>query len=123
MNSQGFESLDVFQRSYKVSLEIHRASLKLPKIEQYSLGEQVRKASKSIPANLAEGFAKRSSQAEFHRYVQIALGSADEMRVWLRYCFDLDYIEEREWREWQSEYIEIAKMLAGLSKSVLKSDV
>ena len=123
MKSYGFERLDVFQRSYKVSLEIHLASLKLPKIEQYGLGEQIRKASKSIPANLAEGYAKRSSQAEFNRFVQIAMGSADEMRVWLQYCFDLNYIEEQKWDRWKNEYVEIAKMLAGLSKTVLKSNV
>ena len=119
----GFEGLDVFQRAYKVSLDIHRTSLRLPKLEQYALADQLRRASKSIPANLAEGYAKRDSQAEFNRYVNIAIGSADEMRVWLRYCFDLGYIDEKHWLMWKEEYIEIAKMLNGLSRSMLKSDV
>ena len=124
MNASGFERLDVFQRAYRISLDVHRASLKLPRIEQYGLAEQIRRASKSIPANLAEGYAKRSSQAEFNRYIKRAIGSADEMRVWLRYCFDLNYIEEDRWREWKVEYGEIVKMLAGLSKAThLKSDV
>ena len=124
MASEGFERWGVFQRAYKVSLEIHRRSLKFPRIEQYSLADQIRRASKSIPANLAEGYAKRSSQAELNRYVRMAIGSADEMRVWLRYCLDLGYIGEDEWRKWQSEYREIAKMLVGLCRAVhLKSDV
>jgi four helix bundle protein len=123
MELKGFERLEVFQRAYKVSLDIHRDSLNYPKVEQYGLADQMRRASKSIPANLAEGYAKRNSQAEFNRYIKIAMGSADEMRVWLRYCFDLKYIDEQSWLAWKTEYIEIVKMLSGLSKSVLKSDV
>ena len=44
----------------------------------------------------------------------MALGSADEMRVWVRYALDLGYIEEDVWRQWRGEYQEIAKMLQGL---------
>ena len=123
MELKGFERLEVFQRAYKISLEIHRDSLNYPKVEQYGLADQMRRASKSIPANLAEGYGKRNSQAEFNRYIKIAIGSADEMRVWLRYCFDLKYIDEQSWLVWKTEYTEIVKMLSGLSKSVLKSDV
>ena len=124
MDANGFERMDVFQRAYKLSLEIHRVSLKLPKVEQYCMAAQMRRASKSIPANLAEGYAKRASQAEFNRFVQMAIGSADEMRVWLRYCVDLGYIGKDEWMKWKAEYVEVARMLTGLSKAAsLKSDV
>ncbi len=79
---KSFEDLEVFQRAYKVSLEIHRHSLEFPQREQYGLGEQIRQASKSICANIAEGFAKqRYSSKEFKRYIMIASGSSDEMRV------------------------------------------
>src|SRR5262245_58731844 len=62
-----FEDLEVFKRAYRLSLEIHRASLKFPALEQRTLADQVRRASKSICANLAEGFAKqRQSRAEFN---------------------------------------------------------
>ena len=47
----------------------------------------------------------------------MAIGSADEMRVWLRYCRDLEYISESQWQVWRDEYQEIARMLQGLSKS------
>ncbi len=56
-----FEVLEVFQRAYRISLEVHRKSLSFPPVEQYGLGDQVRRASKSICANIAEGFAKQSS--------------------------------------------------------------
>ena len=114
---EAFEDLEVFQRAYRVSLEVHQQSLSFPSIEQYALGDQVRRASKSICANLAEGFAKQSaSAAEFKRFVLMAMGSADEMRVWLRYCLDLGYIDEAMWQRWRDEYQEISKMLQGLSR-------
>ena len=113
-----FEDLAVFQKAYRVSLELHRKSLEFPKHEQYGLAEQVRRASKSICANLAEGHGKQGhSVKEFKRCVSIALGSSDEMRVWLRYCLDLEYIEETEWQRWKESYQEISRMLQGLYRS------
>ena len=114
-SAQHFEDLAVFKRAYRISLDIHHVSLGLPKEEQYGLASQIRRASKSIPANIAEGFGKqRLSRVEFHRFLMIAMGSADEMRVWSRYCLDLGYIEEATWRNWRDEYQEIARMLHGL---------
>jgi four helix bundle protein len=114
-----FEDLEVFKRAYVISLEIHQASLKFPSIEQYALADQVRRASKGICSNLAEGFGKQvHSKAEFRRFVVMAIGSADEMRVWSRYCLDLGYIDEVTWERWHCEYEEIAKMLTGLEKSL-----
>ena len=114
-----FERLEVFQRAYRVSLAIHRASLTFPKIEQTALADQVRRASKSICANLAEGFAKQPhSKAEFKRFISMALGSADEMRVWIRYCRDLDYVDDETWQRWRDEYQIVSKMLHGLHRKV-----
>ena len=109
----------MFQRAYRVSLEIYRFSLTMPQIEQYALADQLRRASKSICANLAEGFGKQSlSKAEFKRFVVMSMGSADEMRVWLRYCLDLQYLDAQRWQQWREEYEVIAKMLQGLSKGL-----
>jgi four helix bundle protein len=77
-----FEDLEVFQRAYLISLEVHRASLTFPEVERHVLADQIRRASKSICGNIAEGFGKqRRSSAEFRRYLLMAIGSADEMRV------------------------------------------
>ena len=110
------EDLDVYQRAYRISLDLHRASLQLPKIEQFGgLADQIRRASKSICGNIAEGFGKqRRSSAEFKRYLLMAIGSADEMQVWLRYCADLDYVDQEKIAAWRDEYRQIAKMLQGL---------
>ncbi len=113
-----FEDLDVFRRAYALSLAVHRVSLGFPRIEQYALADQVRRASKSICANLAEGFGKqRQSRAEFHRFLLMAIGSADEMQVWSLYCRDLGYVEPDVAERWRGEYREIARMLQGLSRS------
>ena len=115
MGVQRFEDLDVFQRAYKLSLELHRVSLVMPVIEQNALADQLRRASKSICANLAEGFGKQAqSKAEFKRFILMSIGSADEMRVWIRYCVDLGYIDQATWQRWRDEYESIAKMLQGL---------
>ena len=115
---RSFEDLDVYQRSYKAALEIHKASLNFPKIEQYALADQVRRASKSICANLAEGFARqRSSSADFRRFVVLAIGSGDEMKVWLSFCLDLGYMTADDVKRLKEEYSEIARMLHGLMNS------
>ena len=119
-NAQGpipFERLEVFQRAYRISLEVHRSSLNFPDIEQRAIADQIRRASKSVCSNIAEGFAKQPySKAEFRRYLTVALGSADEMRLWARYCLDLGYIDDATWQSWRDEYQDIAKMLHGLHR-------
>ena len=111
-----FEDLEVFQRAYRLSLAVHHASLRMPPIEQRVLADQLRRASKSICANIAEGYGRQKrSKAEFKRFLQMAVGSSDEMRVWARYALDLGYIDESIWREWRDEYQMISRMLQSLS--------
>jgi four helix bundle protein len=109
-------ALKVFQRAYRLSLELHRASLGWPKVEQYGgVADQMRRASKSVCALLVEGGGRQpASDAEFRRYVVMAIGSADEARLWCRYAEDLDLVEPAIARAWQGELVEIARMLQGL---------
>jgi four helix bundle protein len=111
-----YEDLEVFQRAYRISLDVHRTSLQFPKVEQFGgLADQMRRASKSVCGNVAEGFGKqRRSNAEFKRYLLMAIGSADEMQAWLRYCGDLEYIDRKVCERWRDEYRQIARMLQGL---------
>jgi four helix bundle protein len=117
--AKGFEDLAVFKLAYRLSLEVHRASLDFPAVEQRALADQIRRASKSICANLAEGFGKQvASPREFKRFVLMALGAADEMRVWSRYCLDLGYIDDATWRRWRDSYQGVAQMLQGLHRQI-----
>ena len=117
------EDLEVFRRAYRLSLELHKISLGLPRIEQFALADQLRRASKSICANLTEGFAKQGySAAEYRRYVVTAIGSSDETQLWLRYCVDLGYVDAEQGTRWISDFAEISRMLRGLYASWRRSD-
>ena len=73
--ASSFEDLEVFKRAYKASLAVHRKSLEFPAIEQRGLADQVRRASKSICANVAEGFARQGVQpADFRRFLDHGIG-------------------------------------------------
>jgi four helix bundle protein len=113
--AKDFRGLDVYKRAYAISLEIHKASLNFPSIEQYSLANQIRRASKSVCANLGEGFSKQAqSKAEFRRFILMSIGSCGEVIIWTDYCRDLDYISTEIWNKWNQEYKEILRMLHSL---------
>ena len=112
------QQLAVFRRAYALSVEIHRASLQFPKIEQYGgIADQLRRSSKSVCALLAEGSGRQAgSEPEFRRYVVMALGSAEECKLWCRYAADLGCAEAVVAQRWEAEYGEIARMLNGLRR-------
>ena len=111
-----FKRLDVYRKSYQLALEIHKLSLKFPGIEQRELANQLRRSSKSIPANIAEGMGKQGSDKEVARYIRIALGSNDETRVWLEFSKDLEYIDSNVYHEYEKQYDEVGRMLRGVLK-------
>ena len=110
------EDFDVFKRAYALSLDLHRASLSFPKIEQYGgLADQLRRASKSVCSLIVEGQGRQlSSPKEFGRYLVMALGSAEEAKLWCRYAQDLGYAEVDQAEEWREELGHIIRMLQGL---------
>jgi four helix bundle protein len=113
-----FEDLEVYRRAYKIALDVHRATLSFPHIERFALADQMRRASRSICANVAEGFGRqRLSKAEYRRFLTLALGSADEMQVWSNFAGDLGYVDRKQAHHWRSDYAEVAKMLRGLINS------
>ncbi len=109
------KDLEVYKRAYAVSLDVHRATLVFPKIEQYALADQMRRSSKAICANLAEGFAKQThSRPEFARFISMAMGSCSELETWISYAFDLGYIAQAQRDEWLQSYVHIYGMLVNL---------
>ena len=112
------EGLKVFQLAYRLSLDLHRASQDWPRIEQYGgVADQLRRSSKSVCALLVEGAGRQvASDNEFRRYVMMAIGSADEARLWCRYAVDLGFVSADQSQAWQSALSEIARMLQGLRR-------
>lgn len=118
--ANNIKEFEVYKRAYSVSLEIHKESKNFPDDERFSLTSQIRRASKSICANLGEGYAKQNySKAEFGRFILMSIGSCNEVIVWSDYCKDLGYINEDKWKKWNSDYQEILKMLNGLRLKVV----
>jgi four helix bundle protein len=112
---KSYKDLEVYKRAYSVALDIHKVSTNFPKEELYGLTSQVRRASKSICANIAEGFAKQTvSKAEFNRFLAMAVGSANEMDVWISFLYDLQFIHSEKFTAWQEEYNIIVRMLTNL---------
>ncbi|MER9304792.1 four helix bundle protein [Mesorhizobium sp. M0293] len=113
------KDLEVYKRAYAVSLDVHKATLAFPKIEQYALADQLRRSSKGICANLAEGFAKQThSRPEFARFISMAMGSCSEVETWISYAFDLEYIGRAQYDEWLQAYAHVHGMLINLREKL-----
>ncbi len=103
---KSYKDLEVFKEGYRLAIELYKLVNNLP-TEAYELVKQTKRSAMSIPLNLAEGYGKKDSVAEFKRYVRIAMGSSNEIEVLLEMLKDLCYIEE----ETYSSYIESYQIL------------
>ena len=114
---QSYEDLEVYKRSYKLSMELYQRSRSFPDEEKFMLTSQLRRAVTSIPLNIAEGYGKKSSAAEFKRYLAMAAGSSNEVAVLLDMSKDLGFIKPEEHETYKREVFEIGRMLNGLIRS------
>ena len=103
--------------AHQLTLEIYKTAARFPKDETFGLISQMRRAAYSIPMNLAEG-AARSSSGEFCQFVNIALGSCEELRYQLLLAKDLSYLKDSDYQRLDSRYEEVKKMLTALHKKL-----
>lgn len=113
--SRNFKDYPVWQKARALNKDIY--SLNLPYAEKKGLVDQIRRASVSISSNIAEGCG-RSSNIEFARFLEIALGSAFEVESQLILCFDLGFITEAVYTDVCTKVIDIQKQLTGLIRTV-----
>ncbi|HPP61756.1 MAG: four helix bundle protein [Anaerolineae bacterium] len=111
---KGFRDLRVYQLAYKLAMDIFRESKSFPKDEKYSLTDQMRRSSRSIAANIAEGFRKRQYPKMFLSKLADADGETAETQVWLDFALDCEYLSKEEHDELLSRYEEIGKMLGAM---------
>ena len=111
-----FMDLIVWQKAHAFVLSTYRMSSSFPKTEIHGLISQLRRAAVSVPANIAEGFKKRSS-AEKVRYMNIAQGSLEECRYYLILSKDLGYADTEQLH---SQLDETGKLLAGYINAIKK---
>ncbi|MFD1613755.1 four helix bundle protein [Gelatiniphilus marinus] len=113
-----FKELEIWKRSRLFCSEIYSLTSKFPESEKFGLTNQLRRASVSIPSNIAEG-SSRQSNKDFSRFLQITLGSAYEIETQLLIANDLNFITNSELEDAISELQEIIKMVSKF-KSTLK---
>ena len=103
---------------------VHKKTLSFPEIERHELGSQIRRAATSIPANIAEGYGRKNSAAEFKHFLRNALGSGNEVRVFIDMAKDLGYMSAPEHEELSQAYEGMSKQLYRLIEAWQKqSDI
>ncbi len=91
MRTKSFKDLIVWQKSYKLVLEVYKATGGFPKFEIYGLSQQMRRSAVSIPSNIAEGYGRRH-KAEYNHFLSIAYGSLLELETQFLLASDLKYL-------------------------------
>jgi four helix bundle protein len=114
-----FRDLKVWTKAHELALAVYRATLSFPKEEMYGLTSQIRRASVSVPTNIAEGCG-RGSDADLARFLQIAMGSASEVEYLLLLSRDLKFMDEVVYGSLNLSVVEVKKMIASFI-SKLKS--
>ncbi|MFZ5994609.1 MAG: four helix bundle protein [Thermodesulfobacteriota bacterium] len=112
-----FKKLKVWQKSHAVTLAVYKASRKFPKEEIYGLTSQIRRASVSVPANIAEGCG-RNGDTEYARFLQIAMGSASELEYHLLLSQDLGFLVPSDYDQIVRDLSEVKQMLTSFIKKL-----
>jgi len=112
-----FRQLKVWEKSHQLALAIYQASKEFPKEELYGLTSQIRRASTSIPTSIAEGCG-RNTDADFARFLQMAMGSASETEYQLILSHDLGFLNKEQNDKLNTDLTEVKRMLASLLKTI-----
>jgi len=111
---QGHRDLKVYQLAYKLAMEIFHLSKSFPREEIYSLTDQIRRSSRSVAANIAEGFRKRRYPNHFVSKLTDSDAEATETQVWIDFSFDCGYLSKENHDRLTAGYEEVGRMLSGM---------
>lgn len=112
-----FKELIVWQKAHQLVLNIYKITKDFPKEEVYALTSQVRRASVSIAANIAEGYKKKTKPHKLS-FLNISEGSLEEVKYYLILSKDLDYISENTFQKLEALSEEVGKILTGYSNAI-----
>ena len=112
--SQGFRGLRVYQLAFQLAMEIFYESKKFPPEERYSLTDQIRRASRSVPTNIGEGYRRKLYPKMFVSKLSDADGEGTETQVWIDFAYSCGYISQELQIKWRAGYEEIGRMLGGM---------
>ncbi|MGD0694337.1 MAG: four helix bundle protein [Terriglobia bacterium] len=119
---RNFRDLKVWRKAHEVTLDVYKSTLKFPKEEMYGLTSQIRRASTSTAANIAEGCG-RTGIPEFSHFLQIASGSASELEYHLLLAHDLHFLDGSDYDRLNGEVTEIKRMLSSFQQKLRPSRV
>jgi four helix bundle protein len=108
---RSFRDLEVYQSARIQARRIFEITSAFPKIEQYSLTDQIRRSSRAVNAMIAEAWARRRYEAAFANKINEALGEATETQSWLDHAFDCGYINQAQFTELDAAWQRIGGML------------
>ena len=114
-----FCELRVWEASHALALRVYEATSAFPREETYGITSQMRRAAVSIPSNIAEGSAR--SDAEFHQFLRVALGSAAELEYQMLLSRDLGYLSEADHSGLDQDVTAIKRMLVSFARTVKES--
>lgn len=117
---ESYKNLIVYQKGYKLSLEIYRVTKDYPKDELYGLVSQMRRSAVSIPCNIAEGY-RRGYRKEYIQFLHMAHGSCSELETLLSLSKDLGFLDDEIYKNLYQSQDEISRLLRGLISSLSKS--
>ncbi|MEA2106729.1 MAG: four helix bundle protein [Bacteroidota bacterium] len=109
-----FRDLKVFSLSYKLAMKIFHISKGFPKEEKYSLTDQIRRSSRSVPVNIAESYRKRRYPKHFVSKLSDSDSELAETIVWLDFSKDCEYITREEYFYFIEKYEEVGRLLGGM---------
>ena len=112
-----FKDLIVWQKGYRLTLEIYKVTAEFPKHEQYGLSAQMRRASVSVVSNISEGYA-RKGRAEYIHFLSMAYASLSELETQLLLSKDLGYMEENQIKGLLSLKDEVGGMLFSMRQKL-----
>jgi len=111
----GFRQLKVYQKAFKLAMEIFEISKKFPVEEKYSLIDQIRRSSRAVCSNIAEAYRKRRYPKHFTSKITDSDAEASETVVWLDFAMDCNYISSETHDRLENEYEEVGKMLGSMA--------
>jgi len=111
-----YSDLLVYRQAYRLALEVSRLTKDFPRQEQFEMARQIRNCSRSVAANIVEGWAKRNSAAEFKRHLIIAIGECAETKFWIDLAADEGFVKAIRAETMGSEYGKLGFMLHNLWK-------
>lgn len=117
MSFQGYKDLKVFQKAYETAMEIYHLSKEFPKEEKYSLTDQVRRSSRSVCANIGEGFRKRMYPKHFVAKLSDSDAECAETLIHLDFAKDCGYLSDESYNKLTENYLQIGKMLGSMMQS------